>query len=437
LGDEVHLGFLLGVLFILLFFSAFFSGTETALMSMNRYRLRHRARTGHRGAQLAERLLAQPDRLIGLILLGNNLVNIVAAQLVGFIAYRLGGTWWVAGSGVLFTLVVLIFAEVAPKTLAALQPERLALPAAFVYYPLQKIAWPVVWMINLVANGLLRVVGVRAEDADGHHLTIEELRTLVAESGALLPRRRHQMLLRILELQDVTVDDVMVPHNEVTGIDLDDGIRVALDTIRTSVYTRLPVYRDSIDEVIGVLHLRQLMRTQALDEMSEVQLLDLLEEPYFVPEGTSLNRQLVQFQRNHRRFAFVVDEYGDIQGIVTLEDILEEIVGQFTTEPELDADAVVREDAGTFVVNASANVRALNRMMSWHLPTDGPKTLNGLILEHLETIPQDGTGLMLDDYPIEILETGDNVVKQVRIRPPGARTIKVDAAAERVKVATG
>ncbi|MGI9330899.1 MAG: HlyC/CorC family transporter [Gammaproteobacteria bacterium] len=387
-------------------------------MSVNRYRLRHRARNGHRGAQLADKLLQRPDRLIGLILIGNNLVNIFAAQLVGFMALRLGGAWWLAASGVLFTLVVLIFAEVTPKTLAALHPERVALPAAYIYYPLQKIAWPFVWFINLIANALLRLGGVRPEDASDDHLTIEELRTLVTEAGALLPRRRHQMLLRILELQDVTVDDVMVPHNEILGIDLDDGHESALALIRDSRYTRLPVYRDSIDNVSGVLHLRRLIQTTSLEELSPGKLLSLLEEPYFVPESTSLNRQLMQFQRNRRRIAFVVDEYGDIQGIVTLEDILEEIVGEFTEAEEPDTQAILREEADGFVVNASANVRSLNRTMNWHLPTDGPKTLNGLILEQLEAIPENGIGLMLDDYPIEILQTGDNVVKTVRIRPP-------------------
>jgi len=429
LDDDIHLGLLLAILAILLFLSAFFSGTETALMSMNRYRLRHQARNGHRGAQLADKLLERPDRLIGLILIGNNLVNIFAAQLVGFMALRLGGGWWLAASGLLFTMVVLIFAEVTPKTLAALHPERVALPAAYIYYPLQKVAWPFVWFINLIANALLRLGGVRPEDGRDDHLTIEELRTLVSEAGALLPRRRHQMLLRILELQDVTVDDVMVPHNEITGIDLDDGHAAALALIRDSRFTRLPVYRDNIDNVSGVLHLRRLIQTTSLDELSPSQLLALLEEPYFVPESTPLNRQLVQFQRNHRRIAFVVDEYGDIQGIVTLEDILEEIVGEFTEAEEPDTQDILREEVGGFVVNASANVRSLNRTMNWHLPTDGPKTLNGLILEQLQAIPENGIGLMLDDYPIEILQTGDNVVKTVRIRPPAKSAPPANIAA--------
>ncbi len=419
MNDDVPLGLLLGFLALLLCLSAFFSGTETALMSVNRYRLRHQARNGHRGALLAERLLGKPDRLIGLILLGNNLVNILAAQLVGFIAFRLGGTLWVALSGVLFTLVVLIFAELAPKTMAALHPEKVAMPASFIYYPLLKITWPFVRLINLVANGVLRVFGVRTENADADHLTIDELRTLVTESGALLPQRRHQMLMRILELQEVTVDDVMVPHNEVVGIDLDEDWETILKIIRESPHTRLPVYHESIDNVVGILQLRRLVQHGNLDNLDRDTLLALLAEPYFVPERTPLNRQLLQFQRDRKRTAFVVDEYGDIQGIVTLEDILEEIVGDFNMEPEPNlADVASDPENGGYVVNGAANIRALNRMMKWHLPTDGPRTLNGLILEQLEAIPENGTGLMLADYPTEILQTGDNVVKLVRIRPP-------------------
>ncbi len=419
MGDDVPLGLYLGLLFFLLICSAFFSGTETALMSLNRYRLRHKAKSGHKGAQLAERLLERPDRLIGLILLGNNLVNFTAASLVTVIALELGGPAAVVAGTVIFTLVVLIFAEVTPKTLAALHPERVALPAAFVYYPLSKIVVPVIWLINIFANGLLRLVGVRPENGDGNNLTIQELRTLVTEAGALLPRKRHQMLMGILELEEVTVDDIMIPHNEVVGIDLEDNWDTILETIRNSGFTRLPVFRDSIDNVIGLLHLKRLVQKTSLENLTREKLEQLVEEPYFVPEGTPLNRQLVQFQRAHQRTAFIVDEYGDIQGIVTLEDLLEEIVGEFTSEPA-PAHTDVRRDAdsGAYVVDAGTNIRELNRMMNWHLPTDGPKTLNGLILEYLETIPEQGAGLILNDYPIEILQTSDNVVKSVRIHAP-------------------
>ncbi len=420
MGDDVPLGVLTGLLVFLLISSAFFSGTETALMTLNRYRLRHRAKSGHRGARLAETLLAKPDRLIGLILLGNNLVNVLAAQLVTLIALRLGGPLWVAISGFVFTLVILIFAEVTPKTLAALHPERVALPATFVYYPLSKLLAPFVGLITIFTNGLLKLFGVSARDGDGDHLTVEELRTLVTEAGALLPRRRHQMLVGILELQDITVDDILIPQTEIVGIDLTDDWDAILATIRQGSFTRLPVFRDSLDDVVGILHVKRLVQSGSLETLDRNALLSLVEEPYFVPEGTPLNKQLVQFQRTRQRTAFVVDEYGDIQGMVTLEDILEEIVGEFTTEP-LPAHADVRtDDQPGYVVNAGANVRALNRMMNWNLPTDGPKTLNGLILEQLETIPAPGTGLTLNEYPVEILSTSDNAIKTVRIRTPEA-----------------
>jgi len=387
-------------------------------MRLNRYRLRHKAKAGHRGAKLAEKLLEQPDRLIGLILLGNNLVNILASQIVAVIAFSLGGTLWFAASGFILTFVILIFAEVTPKTLAALYPERVALPAAFIYFPLLKIVLPFVRLINALSNGLLRLLGVNGKDADGENLTIDELRTLVTESGALLPRRRHQMLVGILALQDITVDDIMIPQTEVVGIDLEDDWHEILQTIRDSSFTRLPVFRDSMDNVIGILHLKRLVQSAGLEQLNKKMLADLVEDPYFVPENTPLNKQLVQFQRARQRTAFIVDEYGDIQGIVTLEDILEEIVGEFTSEPVPAHADVQKDDQSGYIVKASANVRALNRMMNWHLPTNGPKTLNGLILEQLETIPEQGTGLMLDDYPVEILKTSESVVKTVRINTP-------------------
>ncbi len=423
MGDDIPPGVLFGLLFFLLICSAFFSGTETALMTVNRYRLRHKAKSGHKGAELVETLLRQPDRLIGLILLCNNLVNVLAVQLVTLIALRLGSPFWLAASGFIFTIVLLIFAEVTPKTLAALQPERVALPASFIYYPLARLLAPFVWLINMFANNLLRLFGINVKDSDRDHLTVDELRTLVTEAGALLPRRRHRMLVGILELQDITVDDIMVPHNEIIGIDLNDDWNKILHTIRNSAYTRLPIFKDSIDDVIGILHMKRLVHSTGLEKLDKHQLRQLAEDPYFVPEGTPLNKQILQFQRARQRTAFIVDEYGDIQGLVTLEDILEEIIGEFTSEPAPAHADVRKDDKSGYVVQGTANIRALNRMMNWHLPTDGPKTLNGLIIETLEAIPEKGTGLLLNDYPIEILKTSNSVVQSVRITsplPPGA-----------------
>jgi Mg2+/Co2+ transporter CorB len=419
LGEDVPLAALVGLLVVLLILSAFFSGSETALMSLNRYRLRHRARQGHKGARRAEKLLQRPDRLIGLILLGNNLVNFSAASLVAVIALELGGEPAVAIGTLLLTLVVLIFSETAPKTLAALRPEPVAYFASFIYYPLLKVVYPVVWLVNIASNGVLYLIGLRQGDAEGYALTREELRTVVYEAGARISGRYRRMLLSILDLEKVSVDDVMVPHNEIVGVDLDDDMHEIIATIRQASHTRLPVYRDTIDDVVGILHLRRLASLAIDVDFSKDELQDMLEEPYFVPEGTPLSTQLVQFQKSRQRFALVVDEYGDIQGVVTLEDILEEIVGEFTAAPAGEDDDIVRESDNTWLVRGTANIREMNRVMNWNLPTDGPKTLNGLILEYLETIPESGTSLNIDGYPIDILEATGSRVRSARIRTTG------------------
>jgi len=417
LSDDVPLAVLYGVLAVLLLLSAFFSSTETALMSVNRYRLRHRARAGHRGAQLVETLLQRPERIIGLILLGNNLVNILAASLVTIIALRVGGEGAVAVGALILTLVILVFAEVTPKTLAAIHPGPLAGIAAYVYTPLLKVVYPVVWFLNVITNGLLRLMGVSGKEAGGHSLSQEELRTVVTEAGALIPRNHRRMLTSILDLEKVTVDDIMIPHNEIVGIDLNDGWEDILTQLKNAQHTRMPLYWDGIDNVTGILHLRDVVNELSQGTLGKDSLTKLARESYYVPEATPLNKQLLNFQRAKKRIALVVDEYGDIQGLVTLEDILEEIVGEFTTDPmHLNKD-VHPDSNGSFVVNCTANVRVLNRTMNWDLPTDGAKTLNGLILEYLETIPEPGTGLKLNGYPIEILQTGDNAVKTVRIHP--------------------
>jgi Mg2+/Co2+ transporter CorB len=414
------LGLLVITLLTLLLLVAFFAGSETALMSLNRYRLRHRALAGHRGARLAEALLAHPDRLIGLILLLSTVVNVVTPTLVGIIAFRIGGDYLVALGVVALTFVLLIFCEVAPKTFAALHPERLALPAAYIYTPLLTVLYPFVWATNLLANGTLRLLGVPRHQAS-HALSSEELRTVVAEAGAMIPQRGQQMLVSILDLEKATVEDIMVPRTEIVGVDIDDEWDKIIDQLRQSQHTRLPVYEGEIDRIIGVLHMKNVVHELARGRIERSTLIEIARdrEPYFVPSGTTLSTQLQNFQRNKRRLAFVVDEYGDIQGLVTLEDILEEIVGEFTTDPATMMHRDVHpERDGYFVVNASATVRALNRSMRWTLPTDGPKTLNGLIVEVLETIPDVGTTLKVSDYMIEVLQTAENTIKTVRIHPP-------------------
>lgn len=415
LGGDISLAALVGLLVILLILSAFFSGSETALMSLNRYKLRHKARSGHRGAKLAEELLQQPERLIGLILLGNNAVNIFASALVGVVSNELGGEVGLAIGTAALTLIVLIFAETAPKTAAALNPERIAFPAVFIYYPLLKIMYPFVWLTNLMANGVLYLLGLRRTGADGYALSREELRTVVYEAGARISGKYRQMLLSILDLEKVSVNDVMVPHNEIIGIDLNDDIEEISALIRGSEHTRLPVYQDTIYNVQGILHLRRLANIFAQRKFSKEDLSNLLEEPYFVPEGTPLSTQLVQFQKGRKRFALIVDEYGDIQGSVTLEDILEEIVGEFTTDPGDAAEEIVKETDSTWLVNGALNVRELNKVLHWDLPTKGPKTLSGLIVEYLEIIPASGTGLEISGHSIEIIETNENRVQLARV----------------------
>ena len=418
MSDDIPLGALLAILAGLLVLSAFFSGSETALMRLNRYRLRHQARDGRRAAQLAEKLLERPDRLIGLILLGNNLVNNAAVALVTIIALRFGGEPMVALATLLLTITVLIFAEAAPKTWAALNPERAAFPAVFIYYPLLFVTYPIVWLINLFANGVLWLLGVRGSEAQLASLSNEELRTIVYEAGSLISRRYRRMLINILDLEKVTVDDVMVPHNEISGIDLNEDIEQITEVVHNSEHTRLPVFKDTIDEVVGVLHLRRLANRASKTRFDKAVIQQLVEEPYFVPEGTPLSTQLAQFQRAKQRFALVVDEYGDIQGLVTLEDILEEIVGDFTTVPGGDDADIVRETDSTYIVNGAATVRDVNRTLSWALPTDGPKTLNGLIIEHLENIPTPGTCLKIERYPIEIVASDDSRVQKARVHAP-------------------
>ncbi|HHJ14442.1 MAG TPA: HlyC/CorC family transporter [Gammaproteobacteria bacterium] len=413
--DDIPLGVLFGALLFLIVLSAFFSGSETGLMTLNRYRLRHLARARHGGAIRAQKLLQRPDRLIGLILLGNNFVNILASTLTAVIAVRLAGESGLVIGAALLTLVILIFAEVTPKTLAALHPERIAFPAAFIYGPLLWLLYPFVWVVNIIANGILRLIGVRPEQSGNHALSQEELRTVVLEAGAMIPKRHQDMLLNIIDLEKVTVEDIMVPRKEIVGIDLDDEWNSIMDRIMSCQYTRLPVYRGSIDQVLGFIHLRKILPLIKRDELDKEALQAAIREPVFIPENTPLNRQLLNFQRERRRIGLVIDEYGDIQGLATLEDILEEIIGEFTTDPSTTNKDITPEADGSFLVNGTITIRELNRALGIGLPTDGPKTLNGVVLEYLEDIPQPGTSLLLSGYPVDIVQVQDNLIKTLRV----------------------
>lgn len=421
---NIPLPFLFGLLIFLIIFSAFFAGSETGLMTMNRYRLRHQAKSGHRASRIASKLLERPDRLIGVILLGNNAANILASAIATVIGLRLYGESGVFGATVLLTLAVLIFAEVTPKTFAALHPERVALPAAFAYVPLLKIFYPIVVGVNLVANALLRLFRVYPKDVSMESLSSEELRTVVIEAGAMIPRRHQRMLVSILDLEKATVEDIMVPRNEIKGIDLSDDWDRILAAITNSEHTRLPVFEGSIDDLRGMIHLRTVLPMIVGGDLNKGKLMELARDPYFIPEGTPLNQQLLNFQNQKRRIGFVVDEYGDIQGLVTLEDILEEIVGEFTTDPAHRFKHIYMDTDDSYLVDGTVTIRSLNRSMGWKLPTTGPKTLNGMILEYLETIPQSGARLKINGYELEIAQTKANAVKTVRIHPPKKRKKK-------------
>lgn len=416
--DAISTGTLTSILIALLFISAFFSSSETGMMSLNRYRLRHLAKNKHKSALRVEKLLSRPDRLIGLILIGNNMVNILASAIATLIAIRLFGDYGVVVATVGLTIVVLIFAEVTPKTLAALYPERVAFPASLLLKPLMVILYPAVWTINALSNGLLRLFRINPHGKDDTAISSEELRTIVNEAGALIPRRHQDMLISILDLEKVTVDDIMVPRNEIYGIDITQDWRTISRRLMQSPHTKVLLYRDNIDDALGFIHARDALRLLAREEFSKSNLMRALRELYYIPEATPLNVQLVKFQRNKERIGLIVDEYGDIQGLVTLDDILEEIVGDFTTtiSPTLSDEIKPQED-GSYLIEGTASIRDINKELGWKLPNDGPRSLNGLILEYLEDIPEANIGLRVAGYPIEILEVENNMVKLVRILP--------------------
>lgn len=427
--NDIPLSVLIGALTACVVLSAFFSGSETGLMTANRYRLTHRAKKGDRGAKLALALLSRPDRLIGLILLFNNLVQALAASVTTLIAVRLWGEIGLAYGTVAVALLLLIFSEYLPKTVAALNPDRVATPSAYVYTLLTLVFFPVVWLVNLASQGLLRLVGVTPEEAAQHSLSTEELRTIVTEAGAMIPQRHQKMLLSILDLEKGTVEDIMVPRNEIIGIDISESWDQLKKQLVASEHTRLPIFNGSIDDLRGVVHLRRVLPLLAENRLDAGTLENLAREPYYIPEGTPLNQQLLNFQNQKRRIGFVVDEYGDIQGLVTLEDILEEVVGEFTSDPATRIKNVYADADGSYRVAGSVTLRSLNRTLGWKLPLDGPKTVNGLVIEQLEAIPQAGREVEINGYRFAITETRANAVKSARVYPPGTGKSMAPAAA--------
>ncbi len=413
--NEIPLYSLFIILLVLILLSAFFSGSETGLMRLNRYRLKHLAEKNHGGARRALELLSDPDKLISLIVLGNNFINRLISQLAPYLGYRLYGDAGIAIATGLLTLVLLLFAEVTPKTLAANRPEKIAFPAAYVYKPLSRILGPLVWIINWFSKLVQAPFQGPAQSAANDALTSDELRVAVSETHGLIPDSHRDMLLSILDLEKVSVDDIMVPRSEIIGIDLEDSWNDILKQITKLSYTRIPIYSGDIDNLVGIAQLRKILPLMMEDDFNPDSLVKLTRDGYFIPEGTPLTTQLINFRKNKRRMGFVVDEYGDIQGLVAIEDILEEIVGEFTTDPTALHQPFYQDDDGSFLIDGSTHIRDINRNLNVNLPSDGPRTLNGLILEHMEFIPEAGTSLKMNNYPIEIMQVKNNMVKTARL----------------------
>lgn len=416
--NDIPLSFLIITLIILIILSAFFSSSETGMMSINRYRLKNLANKGHRGALRVQSLLGRTDRLISVILIGNNFVNILASSIATIIGLRLFGDAGVAIATGFLTLVILIFAEVTPKTMAALIPERFAFPASLILKPLLTLLYPFVWLVNLFSNFLIRLLGFHHSQAKNNDaLDPEELRSVVIEAGPLIPRRHQDMLLNILDMESITVEDIMVPRNEIFGIDLNDDIDEIMEQISTSQHTRIVVYTEDLNRISGMIHLRNISRLMNLDEINKAELMQITREPYYVPEGTPLHTQLINFQKEKRRIGLVVDEYGDVQGLVTLEDILEEIVGNFTTDFAYAGhqDITTQED-GSYLLDGSSSIRDINRDLRWQLPVDGPKTISGLIIAQLEFIPSSPVCVAINDYLFETIQIKDNTIKTLKAR---------------------
>jgi Mg2+/Co2+ transporter CorB len=418
--DEIPLHTLLIAFVVLLVVSAFFSISETSMMALNRYRLRHLAKSGHRGARLTTQLLARTDKLLGVILLGNNLVNAAAAGIATTIALRYFGQGeyaFLAATGIV-TFFILVFSEITPKVVGATYPERIAFPTAYVLSPLLRLVYPIVWFVNLFVQGLLWLLRLQPKANQPHMLSMEELRTLVLEGANFLPQKHQNILLNLFDLESITVEDAMTPRIQIEAIDIESSPDEIRRQIATSNHTRLPVYRGRVDDIVGIVHVRKVLNLSEGEQIGADTLKEIMREPYFIPLDTPLLTQLQNFQEHQDRMALVVDEYGELKGLLTLEDILEEIIGEFTTHSPLQTARFRRMEDGSIIVEGGSLLRELNRKLGYRFPLDGPKTLNGLILEHLQDIPEPGTSLKLAGYPLEVLQTQDRVIRSVRLLPP-------------------
>lgn len=418
--DDIPLSWQLGALAGLLLIGAFFSIAETSLMSLNRHRLRFLVNSGHRGARLASELLAKTDKLLGVILLGNNFANAASATLVTIITVRLfgEGEWTLAAGTLAVTFAILVFAEISPKVIAATYPERLAFFSSYLLFPLLKLAYPAVWFINLFVSGFLKLLGIRPNFSDATQaVSMEELRSIVTEAGMYIPQKHKSILLNLFDLEKITVDDVMTAHTQIEAVDFDDPPETILQQIATSHHTRMLVRQGASEEVIGILHIRKVLHQARNGDLTHEMLSEVMEAPYFVPSETPLYTQLQQFQEKQERLALVVDEYGELKGLVTLEDILEEIVGDFTTQSPSRGVGFHEQEDGSWLVDGASQLRDINRKLGLSLPLDGPKTLNGLVLEHFQDIPEPGTSFRIGHHTLEVVQTHERIVKSVKIYP--------------------
>ena len=416
MSDDIPLEPLFILLAILLILSAFFAATETALMRVNKYRIRHLARKGNRNAVLAEKLLKQPEKLIAFILFGNNLVNFVAASIVGVISMEIGGPTGVAIGTILLTIIVLLIAESPPKTLAALFPEKIALPASRIYYPLVKLFKPLYFFINFFTNIILKILDSKPDKND-ERLSIDQLKTLIADGMTKTSIDRQKIMMGVLDLGNITVEDIMLPHNEIIGIDLNNSNKNNRIIIEGNFHSSLPVYEDALDNIKGILNLNEFLKETDLDSYDNDLITNYLDKPYFIPEKTTLSQQLVEFKNNNKKLGFAIDEYGNIQGLITIEDIFEEIVGDYLEETKkLNKEIMPKKIDDYFIVNASSNIRVLNKMMGWKIPIDEAKTINGAILENLGYIPEVDAEFTLGNYLVSVITTKENAVETIKIK---------------------